>query len=153
MAVYTEVTDEALADFLSDYDIGSMVAFRGIAEGVENSNFSLRTGAGDFILTLYEKRVDPADLPWFLGLMRHLAAAGLPCPLPVAGRDGQALRMLCGRHAAITTFLAGVWPRRVQVAHCRPLGEALARMHLAGDGFAATRPNGLGPDAWLPLLE
>jgi homoserine kinase type II len=153
MAVYTDVSDDALLAFLDEYDIGSLVAFRGIAEGVENSNFSLRTGAGDFILTLYEKRVDPADLPWFLGLMRHLAAAGLPCPLPVAGRDGQALRLLCGRHAAITTFLSGVWPRRVQVAHCRPLGEALARMHLAGDGFAATRANGLGPDAWLPLLE
>jgi homoserine kinase type II len=153
MAVYTDVSDDALSAFLEEYDIGSLVAFRGIAEGVENSNFSLRTGAGDFILTLYEKRVDPVDLPWFLGLMRHLAAAGLPCPLPVAGRDGQALRMLCGRHAAITTFLPGVWPRRVQVAHCRPLGEALARMHLAGDGFAATRANGLGPDAWLPLLE
>jgi len=153
MAVYTDVSDDALAAFLEEYEIGSLVAFRGIAEGVENSNFSLRTGAGDFILTLYEKRVDPADLPWFLGLMRHLAAAGLPCPLPVAGRDGQALRMLCGRYAAITTFLAGVWPRRVQVAHCRPLGEALARMHLAGDGFGATRANGLGPDAWPPLLE
>ena len=95
MAVYTEVTDEALAAFLADYDIGSMVAFRGIAEGVENSNYSLRTTAGDFILTLYEKRVDPADLPWFLGLMEHLARRGIVCPLPVHGRDGAALRHLC----------------------------------------------------------
>ena len=85
MAVYTEVSDEALAAFLADYDIGSVVAFRGIAEGVENSNFSLRTTAGDFILTLYEKRVDPADLPWFLGLMEHLATRGIVCPLPVRG--------------------------------------------------------------------
>ena len=92
MAVYTEVTDEALADFLLDYDIGTMVAFRGIAEGVENSNFSLRTSSGDFILTLYEKRVDPNDLPWFLGLMEHLAQHGLVCPQPVRGRDGAALR-------------------------------------------------------------
>src|SRR5579872_6686856 len=79
MAVYTEVSDEALAAFLADYDIGSMVAFRGIAEGVENSNFSLRTTGGDFILTLYEKRVDPAELPWFLGLMEHLAKRGIVC--------------------------------------------------------------------------
>ena len=114
MAVYTEVTDEALAAFLEDYDIGSMVAFRGIAEGVENSNYSLRTTSGDFILTLYEKRVDPADLPWFLGLMEHLAKRGMVCPLPVHGRDGAALRHLSGRHAAITTFLPGVWPRRVR---------------------------------------
>src|SRR6201986_189274 len=105
MAVYTEVTDEDLADFLLGYDIGTMVAFRGIAEGVENSNFSLRTTTGDYILTLYEKRVDPNDLPWFLGLMEHLAQHGLVCPQPVRGRDGSALRTLSGRHAAITTFL------------------------------------------------
>ena len=153
MAVYTEVTDEALAAFLTDYDIGSMVAFRGIAEGVENSNFSLRTTAGDFILTLYEKRVDPGELPWFLGLMEHLAMRGLLCPLPVHGCDGAALRHLCGRHAAITTFLPGVWPRRVRQEHCGPVGAALAALHLAGADFAPTRRNALGPDGWRPLLE
>jgi homoserine kinase type II len=153
MAVYTDVSDDALAAFLEDYPIGRLVAFRGIAEGVENTNFSLRTTLGDFILTLYERRVDPADLPWFLGLMRHLAERGISCPLPVTGNDGEALRMLCGRHAAITTFLPGVWPRRVSQAHCRPLGEALARLHLAGAGYAPTRPNALGPEAWTPLLE
>jgi homoserine kinase type II len=153
MAVYTEVSDDALSAFLREYDIGSLVAFRGIAEGVENSNFSLRTTDGDFILTLYERRVDPADLPWFLGLMRHLAARGLSCPLPVAGQDGEPLRFLCGRHAAITTFLPGVWPRRAQVVHCRLLGDALARMHLAGADFAPTRANALGPAAWGTLLD
>jgi len=153
VAVYTDVSDEALAEFLAGYDIGRLVAFRGIAEGVENTNFSLRTTAGDFILTLYERRVDPADLPWFLGLMRHLAEGGINCPLPVAGRDGEALRMLCGRHAAITTFLPGVWPRRISQAHCRPLGEALARLHLAGAAYAPRRANALGPQAWPPLLE
>ena len=153
MAVYTDVSDEALTGFLGEYGIGGLVAFRGIAEGVENSNFSLRTTSGDYILTLYERRVDPADLPWFLGLMQHLAAHGITCPLPVAGLDGEALRMLCGRHAAITTFLPGVWPRRVQQAHCAPLGEALARLHLAGSSYAPTRANALGPQSWPPLLD
>ncbi len=152
MAVYTDVSDEALRTFLDEYDLGALVAFRGIAEGVENSNFSLRTSAGDFILTLYERRVEPAELPWFLGLMQHLATAGVRCPLPVPGRDGVALRSLAGRHAAITTFLEGVWPRRVQVAHCRPLGEALALLHEAGRDYAAARPNRLGPESWGPLL-
>ena len=152
MAVYTEVTDDALTAFLAEYDIGTLLAFRGIAEGVENSNFSLRTTGGDFILTLYERRVNPAELPWFLGLMRHLADGGLACPLPVAGRDGQALRRLANKHAAITTFLAGVWPRRVRPAHCRPLGAALARLHVAGAGFSPARPNALGPGAWTRLL-
>ncbi len=153
MAVYTEVSDEALVVFLADYDIGSIVAFRGIAEGVENSNFSLRTTAGDFILTLYEKRVDPADLPWFLGLMEHLATRGITCPLPVRARDSAALRVLAGRHAAITTFLPGVWPRRVRQEHCAPVGAAMAALHLAGRDYAPTRRNALGPDGWRPLLE
>jgi homoserine kinase type II len=153
MAVYTEVSDEALAAFLTDYDIGGMVAFRGIAEGVENSNFSLRTTGGDFILTLYEKRVDPNELPWFLGLMEHLAARGIDCPLPVRGRDGVALRRLSGRHAAITTFLPGVWPRRVRPAHCANLGGAVAALHRAGMDYPPRRANALGPAGWEPLLE
>jgi len=153
VAVYTDVSDDALSDYLGEYDIGGLVAFRGIAEGVENSNFSLRTTQADYILTLYEKRVDPADLPWFLGLMQHLASRGISCPLPVPGRDGAALRMLCGRHAAITTFLPGVWPRRVQQAHCRPLGAALARLHVAGADFVPQRPNALGPASWQALLD
>jgi homoserine kinase type II len=153
MAVYTDVTDEALTAFLLDYDIGTVIAFRGVAEGVENSNYSLRTTGGDFFLTLYEKRVDPADLPWFIGLMEHLAQHGLVCPQPVRGRDGLALRQLCGKHAAITTFLPGVWPRRVRVAHCGPVGTALARLHLAGTDYAPTRVNALGPASWAALLD
>ena len=153
MAVYTEVTDDALAAFLAGYDIGTAVAFRGIAEGVENSNYSLRTTSADFILTLYEKRVDPTELPWFLGLMEHLASRGVVCPQPVRGRDGQALRQLAGRYAAITTFLPGVWPRRVRAEHCGPVGAALATLHLAGADYAPTRTNALGPHGWLPLLD
>jgi homoserine kinase type II len=153
MAVYTEVSDEALAAFLDGYALGRLVAFRGIAEGVENSNYALRTEAGDFILTLYEKRVDKRDLPWFLGLMQHLAARGIRCPEPVAGTDGVALRDLAGRPAAICTFLPGVWPRRVRTEHCAPLGAALAALHRAGEGFAAERTNALGPGGWAPLLD
>ena len=133
MAVYTEVGDEALAAFLAEYDLGTAIAFRGIAEGVENSNYVLRTTAGDYILTLYERRVDPAELPWFLGLMEHLAARGLSCPLPVRGCDGASLRQLAGRPACITTFLDGVWPRRVRPEHCGPVGAALMRWHAQVD--------------------
>jgi homoserine kinase type II len=152
MAVYTEVSDEALAEFLCEFDLGTAVAFRGIAEGVENSNYQLRTTAGDFILTLYEKRVDPAELPWFLGLMQHLAGQGLACPLPVRGRDGESLRCLAGRPACITTFLPGVWPRRVRQEHCGPVGAALAALHTEGAGYAPQRANALGPAGWPPLL-
>jgi homoserine kinase type II len=153
LAVYTEVSDEALRAFLTDYPLGELIAFRGIAEGVENSNYALKTTTGDYILTLYERRVDPAELPWFLGLMDHLVHRGLACPAPVPGRDGQALRALAERPAAICTFLPGVWPRRVRPGHLAPLGDALARLHLAGADFAPTRRNALGPAGWAPLLE
>jgi homoserine kinase type II len=153
MAVYTEVSDEALAAFLEHYAIGRALSCKGIAEGVENSNYLLITDQGQFVLTLYEKRVDPAELPYFLGLMEHLAAKGLPVPLPVRGADGESLRALCGRPAAVQTFLSGQWPRRVRPEHLSPLGEALARLHLAGADFAITRANALGPSGWDPLFR
>ncbi|MEI6986806.1 MAG: homoserine kinase [Rhodospirillaceae bacterium] len=153
MAVYTEVPVEELEAFVAQYSLGAVLSLKGIAEGVENSNFLLVTGNGPFILTLYEKRVRRQDLPFFLGLMEHLADRGLACPLPVHGRDGLALRELCGRPAAIVTFLDGMWPRRTQPRHCGAVGEALARLHLAGEGFARTRPNALSVSGWHELFE
>lgn len=151
MAVYTDVEDEELAGFVAGYDIGAVLSCKGIAEGVENSNFLLHTEKGHFILTLYEKRVDPGDLPFFIGLMEHLNRAGLGCPLPVRARNGAALGTLAGRPAAIVTFLEGMWVRRPTADHCRLLGEALARMHLAGRDFAIRRPNALTLPSWRPL--
>jgi homoserine kinase type II len=153
MAVYTAIDDASLDAFLGAYDIGRAVSLYGIPEGVENSNYLLITERGRFILTLYERRVDPADLPFFLGLMDHLAAKGVPCPTPVHGRDGEALRRLCGRPAAVVSFLEGVSPRRVHPAHCAALGQALARLHLAGAGFAMARPNALSVAGWRSLFE
>ena len=153
MAVYTQVADDDLAAFLGAYDIGALVSYKGIAEGVENSNYFLQTDRGSFILTLYEKRVDPADLPFFLGLMDHLAAQGIVCPTPIHARDGNALRTLAGRPAVIVSFLQGVSPRRVDIRHCAPLGRALAEMHLAAAAFGAARPNALDLAGWRPLFD
>jgi len=153
MAVYTEVGDTELEAFLAEYDIGEADSFKGIAEGVENSNYLLTTTKGQYIVTLYEKRVDPKDLPFFLGLMDHLAARGIVCPQPIHGRDGNALRTLAGKPAAITTFLHGMWPRRMTVAHCGPVGEATAALHLAGQDFKLRRPNALSVAGWRPLWE
>ena len=153
MAVYTDVGDADLEDFLKAYDLGALLSFKGIAEGVENSNFLLRTEAGNFILTLYEKRVAESDLPFFLGLMEHLAERGIRCPLPVKGRDGQALRRIAGRSAVIISFLEGLWVRRPQVHHCAALGTALAQMHEAGRDFPLTRANALSVEGWRRLAE
>lgn len=148
MAVYTQVSDDALSTFLAEYDLGEAVAFKGIAEGVENSNYYLETRKGRFILTLFEKRVNAEDLPYFIGLKQHLSSNGFPCPQPVLGRDGVALRTLEGRPAVIVTFLEGLSPRRPNARQCRSLGEGLARMHLALADFSGHRENALGPAAW-----
>ena len=153
MAVYTEVSDEELQAFLRHYDLGEVTSFKGIAEGVENSNYLLRTTKGSYIMTLYEKRVRPEDLPYFLGLMDHLAGRGIRCPTPLRGRDGDALRLLCGRPAVIVSFLDGLWPRRILPEHCRKLGQAMAEMHLAGADFALNRENNLSVTGWRPLFE
>jgi len=153
MAVYTDVSDEELLQFLAGYNIGSLLSYKGIAEGVENSNFLLHTTDGFFILTLYEKRVAAGDLPFFLNLIEHLASRGLTCPQPVRSRAGEALGRLANRPAAIVTFLDGIGIRRPTVAHCGAVGEALAKLHLAGADFAMTRRNGLSVEGWRPLFD
>lgn len=152
MAVYTEIDDDALIDFMSAYDVGEVLSCKGIAEGIENSNFLVTTTSGPFILTLYEKRVDKSDLPFFLGLMDHLAQKGIPCPVPVKTRDGVSLRTLSKRPAALITFLAGMWPRRPTADHCAGVGEGLAQFHLAGEDFDGARVNALGMPSWRDLL-
>jgi homoserine kinase type II len=153
MAVYTDVAADELAEFLGHYDIGELLSYKGIAEGVENSNFLLHTTAGSFILTLYEKRVERSDLPFFLGLMTHLAARGINCPQPLNNRSGEALSTLAGRPAAIINFLEGVWPRKPTALHCAGVGQALAKMHLAGRDFKVSRANALSVSGWRPLFE
>ena len=153
MAVYTEIADDELDVFVAEYDIGSVLSCKGIAEGVENSNYLLQTEQGSYILTIYEKRVDPADLPFFLGLLDHLSAKDIPCPPPIHGRDGNALRTLAGKPAAIVTFLNGVWHRRPKPQHCAELGTALAHMHTAGLDYGQTRRNALALDGWQDLID
>ena len=153
MAVYTDISENELADFLKDYDIGELLSYKGIAEGVENSNFLVHARSGAYILTLYEKRVNPRDVPFFLGLMQHLSDKGIRCPLPVRQRSGGMIGELAGRPAALVSFLEGMWMRRPTVDHCREVGTALAGMHLAGADFAMTRRNSLTVDGWRPLWE
>jgi homoserine kinase type II len=153
VAVYTDVAAEDLAAFLAGYDIGELLSYKGIAEGVENSNFLVHTSRGYYILTLYEKRVAAKDLPFFLGLMEHLHARGITCPQPVQNSKGEVLGTVAGRPAAVITFLDGMWIRRPTPAHCAALGEALAKLHIAGLDFAGSRANALSVEGWRPLYE
>ena len=153
MAVYTDITEDDLSRFLTAYEAGTLLSYKGIAEGVENSNFLLHTTTGALILTLYEKRVDRNDLPFFLGLMHHLAERGLSCPLPLPRNDGALLGELSGRPAAVISFLEGMWLRKPAAKHCREVGRALAEMHLAGEGFELTRTNALSVGGWRPLWD
>lgn len=151
MAVYTDVSDAELEAFLARYAIGRARSFKGIAEGVENSNFLLETESGRYILTLYERRVEAADLPFFLGLMEWLAARGFPSAAPVADRNGGNLNRLAGRPAAIVMFLSGLAARAPSAAQCEQAGLGLAWLHQAADGFSGRRENNLGQSAWAGL--
>jgi len=153
MAVYTDISEEALAEFLHQYDIGTLLSYRGITEGVENSNFMLHTTGGNFILTLYEKRVKQEDLPFFLHLMQHLSRRGIACPQTIKRRDGELIGRLADRPAAIVSFLEGVWIRRPTAHHCAHVGEALARLHLGCQDFPLKRANALAPEGWRGLWQ
>ena len=152
MAVYTTIEDQELIALLDRYDIGQLLSLAGIAEGVENSNFLLRTDQNNFILTLYEKRTNEADLPFFMGLKQHLSAAGVNCPLPISDSGGSVLQRLAGRPGAIFSFLDGVSYRSPTAKQCEKLGKILAEMHVKTADFTQTRPNALGPDSWQALL-
>lgn len=151
MAVYTHVSPAAMRALIAEYDIGSLTDFAGIQQGVENSNYDVTTSSGRFVLTLFEKRVAPADLPFFLALMEHLSRKGLPAPLPVCAKDGQALRTVSGRAAVLVTFLPGSQRMTPSVAECGELGAFAARLHGAVGDFAMRRANNLGLAGWIAL--
>ena len=153
MAVYTDISDDELAALLVDFDLGAALSFKGVAEGVENSNFLLETETGRYFLTVYEKRVNAGDLPFFLGLMHWLADHGFPSATPIADRQGNLLKTVRGKPCAIVSFLSGLSVRRPSVAHCREAGRSLAWLHDAGDGFALRRDNDLGHTTWFNIFS
>lgn len=152
MAVYTDITDEELAGLLAEFDLGAAISFKGVAEGIENSNFLLETEQGRYFLTVYEKRVRREDLPFFLELTRWLAAHGFPCATPIADRDGRMLKEVRGKPCALVSYLSGLSVRRPSAAHCREAGASLALLHEAQQGFAMGRENDLGQAAWAPMF-
>ena len=153
MAVYTVVTAEAMAALLARYDAGELVSAKGIAEGVENSNYLIDTTTGRFILTLYEKRVDAGDLPFFMALLDHLADRGLPVPRAIRDRHGEQVQTVAGRPACLIEFLPGVSVSHPTPAQAHAAGEALGAMHGALRDFGRSRTNALGPQGWIALAR
>ena len=153
MAVYTKVSAEEIDRFLTRFDVGTLVSAKGIAEGVENSNYLLETTKGQYILTLYEKRVDPADLPFFIALLDHLAAHGCRVPPMIADRNGDKIQQLCGRNACLIVFLPGVSVTHPTEAQARSTGHALGDMHCALADFKPERRNALDHAGWRTLAE
>ena len=152
MAVYTDISDEELGEFLAEFDLGQPTAFTGIAEGVSNSNFLLETDRGRFILTVYEARTNEKDLPFFLSLLRWLADHGYPCAPPTPARDGALFKRVRGKPAAIVPFLPGLSVRRPGAALCREAGRGLALLHKAAAGFPEGRVNDLGQPFWAGMF-
>ncbi len=153
MAVYTDITEADLDPLLSRFGLGAALTFKGIAEGVENSNFFLETEAGRFILTLYERRVREDDLPFFVDLMQWLAGRGFPCPTPQTDQSGRMLQRIRDKPAALVSFLNGVSVSRPTPRHCREAGGGLAWLHVAQNGFQGRRENALGANTWTALFE
>ncbi|RZF64913.1 homoserine kinase [Sphingomonas populi] len=153
MAVYTQVSAEALAAFLSRYDCGELISAKGIAEGVENTNYLVDTTADRFILTLYEKRVAADDLPFFMALLEHLAAKGLNVPPAIKDRSGREIQELEGRPACLIKFLSGVSVSHPTPAQAEAAGRAMAEMHAAVSDFTGTRDNSMGVASWRLLFE
>jgi homoserine kinase type II len=153
MAVYTQVPTEELEALIARYGVGALVSAKGIAEGVENSNYLVDTTGGRFILTLYEKRVDEADLPFFIALLDHLAASGNPVPRALADDEGRQVQRVSGRPACLIEFLPGVSVTRPTPAQARSAGAALGQMHVALQDFDRERPNSLGLSGWRALAE
>ncbi len=153
MAVYTRITEQELRARLADFSIGGLSSFEGISDGVENSNYHLFTDTGRYILTLFEKRVNAEELPFYLSYMRHLRQQGIACPMAEKAKNGSEIFTLAGKPAIITTFLNGAWPRDITPAHCAAVGETLARMHLAAQGFSPKRRNGMALPAWRSLIH
>jgi homoserine kinase type II len=153
MAVFTPVTVPEAQAFINAYDLGDVLSLKGVAEGVENSNFRLETTTGVYALTLFEKRVDPDALPFYLGMMEHLAERGFPAPRPARNRSGELVGVLNARAAAVVQWLPGAWLRAPEPADLRAAGRGLAELHRAIRGFPMTRPNALGVAGWSELIE
>ena len=153
MAVFTQISQEQLSQHLTQFNIGKLVSFIGITEGVENTNYKLITEQGPFILTLFEKRTKREDLPFFIAFMRHLHGKGIPCPNVIAAMDGKEIIPLNGKPAILTSFLEGAWPKKIEDFHATAVGAQLARMHLAGDSFKEHRTNSMSLPAWKTLID
>jgi homoserine kinase type II len=151
MAVFTPVSEEAANDFLAEYDLGRLESLEPIAEGVENTNYKLTAGGRSFVLTLFEKRTRPEDLPQILGLTAHLAAQGFPTPQPMPRKSGGLLGSVRGKPAVLIAWAKGAWLRNPTLADQEQAGAALGDLHRLSDDSLPMPANRFGPEGWRTL--
>ena len=153
MAVYTKVSKVGIQSILSKYDVGKLIKYEEIQEGIENSNFKVTTTDGTFILTIYEKRVKEEDLPYFINLMSHLSGNGINCPKPIKDKSGEIFQKISNKKSILVTFLSGNSLKFIDKSHCYELGKNLANFHIKGLKFKGKRENDLNYRSWIKLFR
>ena len=153
MAIYTKLSERNLKDFFLKYDLGKLLNYKGIEEGIENTNYFIQTNKGKFILTLYEKRVEEKDLPFFMGLMRNLFDANFPSPEPMINKNGNYITEISGKKAAVVSFLEGSAKKNLNPEDCYKVGVLTAKLHLTTKNLVQKRENKLSVDSWRKIYE
>ena len=148
MAVYTSVKESEIELFLKQYNLGSLISYEGILEGIENTNYKINTNEGSFILTLFEKRVDPKDLPFFMSLQQHLSDNNFMCPIPIKNKDNNVVNTLCNKKAIIISFLEGKKIEQIKPEHCLQIGEMISNFQFLNKNFNHKRKNNLLINDW-----
>ena len=148
MAVYTKLSENNLKDFFSKYNLGKLLKFRGIQEGIENSNYFIKTDSGKFILTVYEKRVEEKDLPFFMGLMKNIFNENFPSPEPIINKNGNYITEIFGKKAAVVSFLEGASKKNLTPDNCYEVGIYTAKLHMITKNLNIKRTNRLSVNSW-----
>ena len=153
MAIYTKVSKNDLTEFFSKYNLGKVENFHGIKEGIENTNYFIQTSKNKFILTIYEKRVQEKDLPFFMSLMRNLFDSNFKSPEPIINRNGNYITEIVGKKAAVISFINGNSKKNLTPENCKEVGSEIAKMHMITKNLAAKRKNELSIDSWKKIYQ
>ena len=153
MAIYTKLSENNLKEFFLKYNLGKLLNYKGIQEGIENTNYFIQTDKGKFILTVYEKRTEEKDLPFFMGLMRNLFDANFPSPEPIINKNGNYITEISGKKAAVVSFLEGSAKKNLSPDNCHEVGIQAAKLHVITKNLTGKRENSLSVNSWKKIYK